>query len=286
MLPNNFREAIVTFLVGRREVLGSDLGYFIKRTFPEWNLKAEYRSLHAFIDKELSEFLEHVGKQGGNDVYRNLQFQTSGNTLSGDDRALWTLFSNPQRDGAIFVSGGELIAKPAGAQPAHGESEVPRIRASEYAILLRKCAGSIPEDLRDRFEAILASNDSSPWSAALNLLRKTGNPSVCRQLENERIDYIIGQFKERLQRLQVSEEQITAFTNQLAESRGRREETKKPIRDVNRLSSSIPKVVAVQDQEGLLRQVAKAAIDEMTVEQIRALNLPLGLVVDVILARR
>ncbi|WP_155741700.1 hypothetical protein [Burkholderia territorii] len=284
-MPNHLREAILAHMSGRREIFGSDLGYLIKRLAPDWDLKSEYRSLRAFVEQELSDVLENVGKQGGNDIYRNKAYSGGATALSGDDRALWSLFSNPQRKGSIFVRGGELIAQDEGASAPEGAYELPRIKSSEYAQLLRTCVNDIPSDVQERFNAILSANETSPWSEVLNLLRKTENGPTSRLLEQKRVEYVSDRFKTHLRNLGCEEAQVGAFAERLAESRGRRESTKAPVETVAAPVSHIGLVSAGGDLDTIVRSAAKKAIDQMSLEQIRALNLPMGLVVDAMLSR-
>lgn len=292
-MPDNLKEVVIGFLAGSREILGSRLGFFIKRTYPQWDFKTEFGTLRALVDAQLADLLEHVGKQGGNDIYRNRLFQDEANTpskdereLSGADRDLWALFSNPTRTGSIFVRANKLFTRHAITSIATGELELPRISNDEYTELLPKawrlCTEEIPDDIRSHIDVMIAENPSQ-WSAVLNFLRKTGHFAVTRRLEELRINYIIEQFRLRLQNLGLPAETVQAFVEQLAESRGRKAATKQ-------VASNHPSPVlhaASQDQHtALLRQIAKAAIDGMTVEQLISLNLPLGLVANSLLATR
>lgn len=292
-MPDNLKEVVIGFMAGSREILGSRLGFFLKRTFPQWDFKTEFGTLRALVDAQLSDLLEHVGKQGGNDIYRNRMFQDEANTpskdereLSGADKDLWALFSNPSRTGSIFVRDNKLFTKHTITSVATGELELQRISTNEYTELLPKawrlCAEDIPDDIRSHIDAMIADNPSQ-WSAALNFLRKTGYFAVTRRLEEQRINYIFEQFRLRLQSLGLAENTVQILVEHLAESRGRKAATKQ-------VASTRPSLVlhaTSQDQHtALLRQIAKAAIDGMTVEQLIALNLPLGLVANTLLTTR
>lgn len=287
-MPDNLQEMVIGFISGNREVFGSRLGYFLKRAFPEWDFKAEFGTLRSLIEVKLSDLLEHVGKQGGNDIYRNRMFKDDAlsedeRELSGADRDLWALFSNPNRTGSIFVRNNLLVARHNQASARSGEKELPRIRLDEYTEFLPRawalCSDGIPNDIHSRIDAIIVENPSQ-WSAVLNFLRKTGQLAATRKLEEQRINYIIEQFRLRLQTLGLERDKVQTLVEQLAESRGRREATKQ-AESANRSSvATTPNDLQV----ALMRRIAKTVIDDMTVEQILALNLPLGLVANKLLA--
>lgn len=289
-MPDNLQEMVIGFISGHREVLGSRLGYFLKRAFPEWDFKAEFGTLRSLIEAKLPDLLEHIGKQGGNDIYRNRMFKDDAINLSGDERELsgadkdlWALFSNPNRTGSIFVRNNLLVARHNQASASDGEMELPRISLDEYTEFLPRawalCSDDIPDDIHSRIDAIIAENPSQ-WSAVLNFLRKTEHLAVTRKLEEQRINYIIEQFRLRLQNLGLEPNTVQTLVRQLAESRGRREATKQAK------SASCPSVATTPNdqQVALLRRIVKTVIDDMTAEQILALNLPLGLVANKLLA--
>lgn len=289
-MPDNLREMVIGFISGNREVLGSRLGYFLKCTFPEWDFKAEFGTLRALIEAELPDSLEHVGKRGGNDIYRNRMFKDdainpSGDEreLSGADRDLWALFSNPNRTGSIFVRNNLLFARYNQASASDSEMELPRISLDEYTEFLPRawalCSDGIPEDIHSRIDAIITENPSQ-WSAVLNFLRKTKHLAVARKLEELRISYVIEQFRLRLQKLEIQPDTVQTLVGQLLESRSRRDATKQ-AKPASRISvATTPNDLQV----ALLRQIAKIVIDDMTAEQILALNLPLGLVANKLIA--
>jgi hypothetical protein len=285
MLPDKLKEAILSHLTGRTEILGSQLGYFIRRTAPDWDLKADYGSLRDFVQAELGDVLIHVGKQGGNDIYRLRHADESGDTrLTGDDRTLWSLFNNPLRKGRIFVRPDGLWAvRDGSAAPADGK-ELTRIAAEEYKNLLASSEEQIPMDLRDRFSEILSSKDTSPWSEILNLLRKTGNGKVSKELEQQRIEYVFSEFRRRLGALECTPQQIGAHEATLNASRGRGDLSDRRPNTHRQLAQGVD--ARHPADEMLLREAAKRAIDGMSAEQIRQLNLPLGLVLDALHAIR
>jgi len=292
-MPDNLKEVVIGFLAGSREILGSRLGFFLKRTFPQWDFKTEFGTLRALVDAQLSDLLEHIGKQGGNDIYRNRLFQDDANTpskdereLSGADRDLWVLFSNPSRTGSIFVRDNKLFTRHTRTSIATGELELPRITTDEYTELLPKawrlCTEEIPDDIRSHIDAMIADNPSQ-WAATLNFLRKTGCFAVTRKLEEQRINYIIEQFRLRLLSLGLPTETVQILVEQLAESRGRKAATKQVA---SNRPSPVLHAISQDQHTALLRKIAKAAIDGMTVEQLLALNLPLGLVANTLLTTR
>ncbi|MGS0625013.1 hypothetical protein ACU8YE_19035 [Ralstonia sp. VS2407] len=285
-MPNNLREAILTYLAGRHEIFGSDLGVLIKKLAPGWNLKTEYRSLRAFVEEELGDVLENVGKQGGNDIYRNKTYSPSDNSLSGDDRTLWSLFSNPQRRGRIFLRGDELLAQDEGTSAPEGAQELQRIKASDYATLLLSSVGEIPADLQDRFNAILSSNETTPWSEVLNLLRKTENTATSRVLEQKRVQYVVDQFKEQLRLAGCTEERVGAFAQTLTSSKARRDMTKASAEPITAPTKQLKSAATSDELDAMVRNAAKKAIDQMPIDQIRALNLPMGLIIDALLSPR
>lgn len=289
-MPDKLREMVIGFISGNREVLGSRLGYFLKRAFPEWDFKAEFGTLRSLIEAELPDLLEHVGKQGGNDIYRNRMFKddainSSGDEreLSGADRDLWALFSNPNRTGSIFVRNNLLVARYNQASASDSEMELPRISLDEYTEFLPRawalCSDGIPEDIHSRIDAIIAENPSQ-WFVVLNFLRKTKHLAATRKLEEQRINYIIEQFRLRLQNLGLVPDTVQTLVGQLAESRGRREATKQAESAIRPSAATAPN----EQQVVLLRRIAKAVIDDMTIEQIQALNLPFGLAANKLLA--
>ncbi|AJY62460.1 hypothetical protein [Burkholderia glumae] len=285
MLPDNLKDAILSHVGGRTEILGSQLGYFIRRTAPDWSLKDDYGSLREFVESELSDVLIHVGKQGGDDIYRMHRADEPGLArLTGDDRTLWSLFNNPQREGRIFVRpDGLWVVRNGSAAPDDGR-ELVRIAEEEYRTLLVSLAEQIPIDLRDRFSEILSSSDKTPWSEVLNLLRKSGYSRVGKELERKRIEYVFSEFRRRLGGLGLTPQQIDDHEATLNASNGRGHlsdrNTRTHLQSVLSVDSRYP------TDEKLLREIAKKAIDEMSAEQIRQLNLPLGHVWDALLVSR
>lgn len=97
------KDAVAREAGASQMILGARLGEVIRDEFPEFNIKAEYRSLRKFIETQLSAWLVIAGKHGQDvqytlDLSRRATAEPDLRTPSGNENSIAVPVAKSNRD--------------------------------------------------------------------------------------------------------------------------------------------------------------------------------------------
>lgn len=275
---------------GKSEILGSQLGAFIRTLDPSIDIKGTYQNLRNFVATHLSDVLKNVGKRGGDDIY-SISGPPGYKPLDGESSLLWSAFSNPNRHGRIFYcqEGGPLLFSDAEGLPQPSEECQPfqKLTVEDYRRLAETLITTkVPDDIQPEAQEMLTKDGF--WERLTNHLRKHGHHLEVKEFEAERIRFVESEFKRHAIAVGMPEELIPKWIDALQKSRqfGNPKKQKMGVNPSPTHGSAIPAITQAYDPKTQtqdlvsMRNLIKLAIDRMDLEELRSLRLPVGVILD------
>jgi hypothetical protein len=283
---DEIKDIIIHKLRESKEVAGSDLGYSITQKFPEINMKAKYGGLKRFITEYCFDEVIWLRKRGADDIYSRA-INTSLKKIEPPEEfvqvaqdsleSFWRAFSNPNTVYTVVLNKitGELSLKKNDEPVREPFIRVEKVSREEYRQIAWDFLPQLDEAQRIEFRQSLSLDDFWPhWSALINKYKKEGVLDTWLQWRTERIRTI---FENRLKLADVTSTVTEQAVNQLTQP-----PKKRPLSHQARATRDDIEKNIDEDQ---LRKIIHTAIDKLSLEELRRIWLPLGIITDILKSR-
>jgi hypothetical protein len=255
-------------------VLGSNLGYALRKKLPELDLKSKYGSLRQFIERHCGDEIVWVGKRGADNVYARVGANSLDNNTSESSagETLWKAFSNPIVELHVILNRntGDVSVTSSATVPSGEYLPLQKVSKDEYRLMCEQFLPRVSDlEIEAQLKNALAQNDFWPaWSNVVNRYRYKG---VFSEWLDFRREHILEILKSRLKALNLSEPANERILNSFRQKRHltsaaplRRNEVLKPDR---------------RPRAGI-RRVIGDAITSLSDEDLRRIWLPAGVLID------
>lgn len=284
--------AIETALKARPEptITGGQLFALIGSVAPELSIRELVGiprgpgALTEFVRCHLTAMVERIGNAGGDILYR-ISGRDVGTLPLAASSDVWRTFVSPSSPKHIVLSRSarRLVTRDTTAVAAEDEVEVAKASSAEHDKMRADFTASLPESeaatLRDH---VVSDTDFASWIAALRqylpeAMRLWGHYRRRRlsQLFATRIDELA--LEESLQRAvlaQVKAAEVSAYERPKDGTAAVAKDVTRPIRSPEEATNTTSRA----------RLLAHAAIDLLAYDELRALRLPLGVMLDAVRA--
>ena len=263
-----------------RPLKGSELSILAKTSSPDFApLRFGCRNLRDFIRKHASDEITEVDKAGMDVVYaiRSAEQQTlfespvSESVKPAESRGplgqlltnprIWKTFASPESPFRIFLVPGDgtiRVLRP-GFSPDASWLEIPRISAEKLLQIAKDFISELPESQRASLLSLL--DKPSWWMAYFDLVRTLGLKTRWVLFRRRRI-------------AEEFERAVPALPTVAAPAQPATANQTTPTQSLTPAGGDSP-----------MKKIAADVVQRMTDSELRALNLPLGYVVDVMTAR-
>jgi len=264
----------------RLQVYGSELGAAILPHLEGFNLKAEYGGLGRFVESHCSNFLNHVDKRGGNDVYQYTPPSTSGGknypvVLSEDQNiTFWKAFVTPgiqsnvwiqHNSGSLSLNGGLLQGL---------WIEIEKVTSQEHRRIVSDFLDNYPPtDQQENQELKSLIEQPEYWPAWSSRIRKGVDGSSNQDWTRFRKYRLESLFADRLTSLAIDNQaQEKAKLELITSRRIAFVDPPTPPRQEEALAAPADGTIQI-DQ---VRTAIHRAVERMSIDQLLSLKLPLG----------
>lgn len=260
-------EFVGQIVAEKREMLGSQIGFAVKKRFPDFAFRPTYAGMADFISKKCADTVLFKGTRG-NDLFFTSAVEPSSTAMTANsaDASVWRLFANPSLPGEIVVGvdSGELTTVTEEVAETAATKKVRRITNEDS----RQICAAFLDELKDPVAAELKTILDRPnfwreWVQAVKSL--DGGRFQLRWLQFRR-SALERELQKRLEELGLSVEQQNVAVGRVLRS-------KTPAR---RSESTKFRMESSGKVDSRLRRLAHAAIDLMSDEELRRLNIPFG----------
>ena len=269
-------------------ISGSELNALISRRAYELNIRQLMErpvgagALKAFADAHLSDRLEQCGNRGGDVVYRKAGSDTVV-ASSVSAQSIWNSFVSPStRNHLVYGRDqGVLIAKSTSPVAAQNEVGINTVTLEEHA-KIREEFSLLPENLEVPL-MLQASQHSSNFQKWVETIRN-GSVDLYRRWGLFRRERILELFELRLRDLGFNPVDISNLSGQLAASQRLHFSERKDIPGRQSVAISSRNVSMGEPDELTrnARRIASLAIARMSLDDLRSMRLPLGVLIDII----
>ncbi|MEJ7776994.1 MAG: hypothetical protein WKF52_06390 [Sphingomicrobium sp.] len=242
-------------------------------------------ALTEFIRMYLSDVVERIGNQGGDILHRIMGREVATLPPSASSQ-IWRTFVSPNSSQhlVLSISARRLLARDTSASTAEGDVEVAKASPDEHDRMRADFAASLPEPAAAVLREQVASDaDFESWIVAL----REHLPETTRQWGYYRRRRLSELFAARITGLELEDPLQRAVLEQIRTAEFSAYE--KP-RDAK---AALVKQGARQtggpddatDATSRVRRLAHAAVDLLAYDELRALRMPLGAMLDAIRAK-
>lgn len=265
---------------------GSQLSSLIASAAPDLDVRAVVGipkgpgALTEFIRKYLADMVERVGHQGGDVLYRIKGTEPEALPPSAAS-LIWRTFVSPNSKQHLILTPDPfgLVVRDTGASIDQEEIEICKATVEEHDQMRARFASSLPENIRQEFQSRVNESLNFPsWLSAI----KEYYPELTQVWGQYRREQLSSIFVSRVSSLGISEDQKEKIVNQI----------KNAELSAYTVEKNTKKIISTQNQRGTkmlessevavyrARQLARAAIDNLSYEELRALKIPLGAMID------
>ena len=266
-------------------ITGGQLNKLIQGAAPKLDVRTAVSmptgsgALAAFVLIHLSDHLERVGYQGKDVVYR-IHGREAPKLPDGASAQIWRTFVSPSSGKHLVLEQSVplLVARETAAENSRAEIEIRKAQLDEHDKIRQAFAASLPPAAAALLQQSGAADaDFNTWIATLRRVL----PNYIRDWGEFRRRQLAELFRSRITELGMSPSLESAVLNQLAaaegaaytkEGGGNAEAAKRPRR--------APSPFGVEEALARARRLAHTAVDLMTLDELRATRLPLGVVLD------
>lgn len=285
-------QEVAQFIIERMKqspgMLGAPLGALTNAQFPGINFRLNYGGLRAFVEQFCGSEVEIIrGQWGKDDLYQlrsaGQSGEASGTAPASSETAAspietpWKVFTVPESRGRLYVnpeSETVKVAQAAGPVPEPPFVEVPKLTSEEHHRFATEFLPQIEMDERERFQELLAGENF--WQRWFAATRTFAGGKYLKPWLTFRFDRICELLRERLRALGISDIAALICVEKVKQSKA----ADRPVPAVNKRIPMTPSTSI-----GSLYDVARAALDAMSEEELRRIWLPLGVVADAIRRR-
>lgn len=267
---------------------GGQIASIIRSAAPNLDVRAAVGipkgsgALTAFIEQYLSEQLERIGKQGMDTLHhvKGREIQTP-STLASPD--IWRTFVSPnsKQHLVLSISTGLLLSRETAAS-SNDELDIPKATTVEHDTIRAEFSKSLPRQALARLEENLLSDaEFEAWIMAL----RTYAPEEVRRWGHFRRQRLSELLQARVNEAQITTalrekvwaqihaSEAAAYETRKGGGKGAAEHEPAAIATVNDPTNEVL---------GRARWFAHAAIDRLSYDELRALKIPLGALLDVV----
>lgn len=278
-------------------IIGAVLGGLVNHSV---GFKAQdfgFKNLKAFIEEHVSE-IRIIGQTGSDYIYGLREWPDL--PTSGSDHArqrwpsmpsfrpdLWRIWASPMSPYRIAVDRESLTARGVHPDAPLASTEFwiePASRDTHHATakaFLALADPQLPSDLQDRLRPLLDTDNPSWWIEWSSLLQKHSQDTLRRWL-NFRRKRLTEALLHRLKTSGLADDGAQGVTQSICNPTPGGPWSVRPTREGIVRPRSAP---AISDSAPIV-ELVRAVVTQMRDEELRALNLPLGLVLDAVLSER
>lgn len=272
-------------------ITGGQLYSLVRSAAPQLDIRALVNmpqgpgALAAFVRRHLSDLLQRFGNQGADVVYR-IDGREFTESPSSAFLQIWRTFVSPSSPQHLVISRSarSLISRDTPASAENGELELAKASVSEHDQMRADFMASMPDPIVETMMRHVAPEaDFASWISAL----REHVPDGMRQWGQYRRERLAKLFTDRVAGLGLDEPLRQAVLDQVktAEIAAYGKQKGKAAMAKHGESSASVRETAT-DALRKARQLAHAAVDVLTYNELRALRLPLGAMLDALRAER
>lgn len=284
--------AIRAALMGRPgpTITGSQLFDLIRSTAPDLDIRAVVGmpkgpgALTEFVGRYLSDIVERIGNHGGDNLYRIDGREVAALANSASPQ-IWRTFVSPNSPQHLVLSRSQrcLLVRNTPASIAESELEVAKASPDEHDGMRIAFVASLPKPAVAILSEHVASDaDFESWIVAL----REHLPEAMRQWGHYRRQRLSELFAARITGLELEDSLQRAILEQIKGAElaayGTRDRGKLVL--VKQAARRVSGPHDAMDETSRARQLAHAAIDLLAYDDLRALRIPLGAILDAIRA--
>jgi hypothetical protein len=290
---------------------GSDLGTFVRNKFPDVNFRYRPGKLRGFIAKECAGKIVEVERHGMDVIYShidNIDTQIHSTTISGpttivspttiasdsgiksgslntsegkqrNETTLWSAFTNPALRVFLFLhSPSQKLTIKDQETKDPSELPIPKLSRGDHLKFCQEFLSSLELSQGQRdFGTRILSQDNF-WPPWYDFIKTVAGGIHFKMWTTFRFQKITSAFVDRLKLLQVQETLIPSLLKELVDS--------KPFRS-KVINDSVPASLYLSpkgafSQGGRMRNIVRSIIEILSEDDLRALRVPIGAVVDAI----
>lgn len=272
--------------VGRRSILGAQLGAIIRADQPGLDIKADFGGLKQFVAARLAGLLRPVGKSGLDDVYefvgQDPPEAAYWRPASPHERIFWQVFSNPTATGKLAYQPEMRLLQVSQSidAPMEDRKAVETMSKEDYREAARAWLDGyegLDEGGRQRLRDILTLGDF--WSSWYQAVVRHADPALRHSWEDARRAAIRTAAETAFAAAGLPEEEIGRWSNILFESKSAKPTSRPYMPSAAAASAVLMPGVRQRD----VRHLALAAVRQLSDGELRRLRLPLGAVWDALL---
>lgn len=287
-------------------ILGSKLGSLLVPFIKPFRFP-DIGGLKAFVSEYFSDTLLWIGRTNGvegDDIYRfiptlGVSFTNQQQGLNDPkwcdvssltDNVFWRTFSNPNTPGRFSISPSKdtlyLCIDPS-CQLSEGWKEICKITEEDYRQLAKDFTQLIP--VAFQAEALMIINDIAFNKAWVKFLKDRLGINVIRQWESKRVSWVYSKFVNILEEAGCPEKAqfklksiLVKSHHAIAQRTNKKDSSKIELQHKYRTSYSDSGSALGMDEIYELRNLMHKVVDRIGTDELRALRIPLGIILDVI----
>ncbi len=293
--PENFDEILSEIRSALERFLGhsktgAHVHKIITETAPGLNIRSIVEipsgpgALTKFINTYLHETLHRIGTQGGDVLYGI--GNVTGHVPEQQDIRIWKAFVSPSSKDflCIDMSKSKLFVAES-LDLDDNTHHIERVTEGEHDSVRDAFQSELSESLRNLIDT--QTEFDSSYDTFIHALRTTGQLKLWGRYRRESLKSLLGK---RLEEIPLEKKLIPSAQNQLMDSQRALFHTEEKRQEEKReISSDLPKSVHVfQDSSELntARSLASSVIDHLSYDEIRAIHVPFGAVLDALNTRK
>jgi hypothetical protein len=285
-------------------ILGSALGSILI-PFIAPNRFSGIGGLKAFVSKYLHDTVVWVGRTSdipGDDKYQIIGSRDWVDVNSLSPGIFWSAFSNPYVPGRFSLSSTKDIlcfcSEPTTQIPTDWQ-EVSKVTEDDYRELARDFIASLDSTLTTEASNIVSKPGfNASW---IQFLKSKGGLNSLRKWEKKRIDHILVKFRKSLEDADCAEKTVSELESMLVNSRDLSQKradiartsssSRRPYLDPLTFQNTKPldyarynrsEIPGSSNEDAEFRDLMHKAIDRMSLDELRALRVPIGIILDLV----
>ena len=282
-------DKLAEWFEGRSLISGSELNALISYSAPSLNVRQVMDrpvgpgALKAFVEAHLADMLEQCGNRGGDIVYREAGSDTVvASSVSAQD--IWKCFVSPStKSHLVFaIDQGVLIAKGTPPRLDRNELGIDHVTLEEHAAI--RFEFSSDPGRAENPTIISAEQFSENFPKWIELIR-SGDADLYKNWGLFRRARILEIFESRLSRLEIDPVDITNLVTQMGAAQRQQYAERKEANENEREAELKDRTTARAGGGSHLedaRRIAGMAIERLSLEELRGLRLPLGIILDIV----
>ena len=276
----------------REQITGGHVHGLIQSAAPEINVREIVGiptgpgALTQFINTYLKDHLERVGNQGG-DILYSIVGHAGEAGKAATSPSIWRAFVSPNSSSFLVFKRDEMkiVVRADPPKDVVNEIEIAKAAFAEHDIIRKDFESVLAEgDLQTIHRLNEAHSDFTSWIAAL----RTEVPAIYKKWGIFRKEKLFELFVSRVEPLELDEDGRLALITQINESQRNSYEASLASKDSVRPTEARPnsQYLATMTKSGSAisidraRKLAGRAIELMAYDDLRALKIPLGALLD------